>query len=67
MSIVEKKSASTPATPPIGYVHWFVNAAGAPQFVDETGTLRNFTGQTGPTGPSGPAASFASALKFGTD
>lgn len=53
MSIVEKKATDTPATPPAGYVHWYVDSSGVPKYVDESGIVRGFTGPTGPTGPVG--------------
>lgn len=48
MSIVEKKAASTPATPPTGYVHWYVNSSGDPEYVDDSGALHTFVGPAGP-------------------
>jgi hypothetical protein len=60
MSIIEKKATGVPANPPAGYVHWYVNAAGQPQVVDENGAVAVFIGPTGPTGVLGPVGATGS-------
>ncbi len=57
MSIIEKKQATTPVTPDPGYVHWYVNSTGQPQYVDENGVVRTFTAAFGAPGPTGLVAS----------
>jgi hypothetical protein len=53
VSIIEKKQTATPITPDPGYVHWYVDAAGQPRYIDENGLARTFTGPAGVTGPIG--------------